>query len=331
MPREHSDHHRSRGAVARPEFHQLQVFLTVVQARSFAAAARQMGRTQPAISQAIARLEDIYGGDLFERRRGATLTLTPIGEAILPSARTILHTVDQQMVRAVEAAQSRAGTVAFGFSTGLAAGPLRAGIGDFRTANPMLSIRLVEGSPGELLRLLNERSLDIFVADGVPDLASKALAQEPLWSERLIVALGANHPFARRDLFAWDDIAQIPIILRQSEGEQTALRALLTRGARGEVNIAQHAVSCGALLDMVGLGIGATVLLESALVPHRNVVFRAIDGENALVPIQAVWRRGDGSPLRHRLLNHIRRRRGGTARSPLSLLFPATAPAPDRG
>ena len=331
MRRPHSDHSRSRVAGTRPELHQLQVFLTVVEARSFAAAARQMGRTQPAISQAIARLEEIYGGDLFERRRGATLALTPIGEAILPSARTILHTVDQQMVRAVEAAQSRAGTVTLGFSTGLAAGPLRAAIGDFQTAGPMLKIRLVEGSPGELLRRLNERSVDLFVADRVPDLASKAIAQEPLWSERLIVALAATHPFARRSAFAWDDIAQIPIILRQSEGEQTALCAVLLRGAKGEVDIAQHAVSCGALLDMVGLGIGATVVLESALVPHRNVVFRAIDGEDAFVPIQAVWRRSDGSPLRHRLLNHIRRRRGGTARSPLSLLFPPTAPAPDRG
>ena len=82
-------------------------FLRVVECRSFAATAQIMGRTQPAISQAIARLEEIYGGDLFERRRGAQLELTPIGQSILPSARMILDTIDQQMLKAV--ASHRAG------------------------------------------------------------------------------------------------------------------------------------------------------------------------------------------------------------------------------
>ncbi len=84
----------------RPDFHSLEVFLKVVETRSFAAAARQFGRTQPAISQTIRRLEDIVGGDLFKRQRGAPVELTAIGLAILPSARTLLDTVDKQMVRA---------------------------------------------------------------------------------------------------------------------------------------------------------------------------------------------------------------------------------------
>lgn len=141
--------------VARPEFHQLAIFLRVVEAGSFAGAARLMGRTQPAISQAIARLEEIYGGDLFERRRGTRLALTPIGEAILPSARTLLYTVDQQMVRAAETAQSRTGIVTLGFFPGLSAGPLREGISAFIAASPEVRLQMVEAHPGELHRKLN--------------------------------------------------------------------------------------------------------------------------------------------------------------------------------
>jgi DNA-binding MarR family transcriptional regulator len=141
----------------RPELHQLEIFLKVVEARTFAGAARMMGRTQPAISQAIARLEEIYGGDLFERRRGALLELTPIGEAILPSARTILDTIDQQMLRAAAAAQSRAGNLTLGFMPGLIAGPLRAGIADFTAASPQVRLRLVEALPGETY--LRERGI----------------------------------------------------------------------------------------------------------------------------------------------------------------------------
>ena len=100
----------------RPEYSQLAIFLKVAEARSFSGAARLLGKTQPAVSQAIARLEEIYGGDLFERCRGAPVALTPIGEAILPSARTILDTVDRQMVHAAAAAQGRVGRITLGFS-----------------------------------------------------------------------------------------------------------------------------------------------------------------------------------------------------------------------
>src|SRR3546814_13170091 len=85
---------------ARPELNQLEVFLKVVETKSFTAAGNLLGRTQPAISQAIARLADFYGPDLFERSRGAPLALTPVAEAILPTARPILGIALQPMHRA---------------------------------------------------------------------------------------------------------------------------------------------------------------------------------------------------------------------------------------
>lgn len=324
------DHNRPSSANARPEFHQLATFLRVVETGSFAGAARITGRSQPAISQAIARLEEIYGGDLFERRRGAPLGLTPIGEAILPSARAILYAIDQQMVRAVEVAQSRAGMVTLGFFPGLSAGRLRAGISAFVMANSEVRLQLVEGLPGELHRQLNERTIDLFVAAFVPDIASKVLEQEDLWTERLIVALPAAHALAGQSVLSWEQIASVPIMLRAPHGEMIAFQSLLPRFGDRIVACEQYAVSRGALLDMVGIGMGATVVLESGLVPHPNVVFRHIDGENTSVPIQAVWPRTDGNPLRHRLLNQLRSR-GAAPDTPLSLVFPATVPPPDHG
>lgn len=52
---------------------------------------------------------------IYERRRGAQLELTPIGQSILPSARMILDTIDQQMLNAVATAQSRAGNLTNGY------------------------------------------------------------------------------------------------------------------------------------------------------------------------------------------------------------------------
>jgi DNA-binding transcriptional LysR family regulator len=49
------------------DLHQLETFLAVVREGSFSGAAKGLGRTQPAISQVISRLEDEVGQRLFER------------------------------------------------------------------------------------------------------------------------------------------------------------------------------------------------------------------------------------------------------------------------
>lgn len=163
--------------VVRPELYQLETFLQVVETRTFVGAARVMGRTQPAVSQAIARLEEIYCGDLFERRRGALLELTPIGQSILPSARMILDTIDQQMIQAAATAQSRAGNLRLGVSPGLMFGRLRAGMAAFIAASPQIELRFVEAVPYELRRQRNECATDLMIVAPTPKLQSRRLGK----------------------------------------------------------------------------------------------------------------------------------------------------------
>lgn len=69
----------------------LQVFMSVVQERSFTKAANSLGVTQPAVSQNIAELEKIVGMKLFDRLRGETV-LTPEGEIFKVYAKKMLAT-----------------------------------------------------------------------------------------------------------------------------------------------------------------------------------------------------------------------------------------------
>ena len=64
------------------DIHQLETFLAVVEQGSFSGAAKALGRTQPAVSQVIGRLEDELGQRLFERpaRRGG---MTDAGKALV--------------------------------------------------------------------------------------------------------------------------------------------------------------------------------------------------------------------------------------------------------
>lgn len=66
-------------------------FLAIADSRSFTAAARQVGRTQSAMSQQVRRLEDSLGHPLFERGPGM-VNLTEYGKTLISYARTITET-----------------------------------------------------------------------------------------------------------------------------------------------------------------------------------------------------------------------------------------------
>jgi DNA-binding transcriptional LysR family regulator len=70
---------------------ELKVFLTAAAERSFSRAAAKLYRTQPAVSQAIGRLERELGEKLFDRRTGA---LTTAGRLLQQRGGAVLRTVE---------------------------------------------------------------------------------------------------------------------------------------------------------------------------------------------------------------------------------------------
>jgi DNA-binding transcriptional LysR family regulator len=68
---------------------QLRVLVTIVDAGSFSAAGRKLGRAQSAISQAIATLETLQGVALFDRS-GYKPRLTDVGRVLVDHARLVL-------------------------------------------------------------------------------------------------------------------------------------------------------------------------------------------------------------------------------------------------
>jgi hypothetical protein len=65
------------------ETNQVRYFLALCEQRSFTRAAKRCGVSQPSVSNAIKRLEEELGGDLFHRTKNGT-KLSPLGLAIRP-------------------------------------------------------------------------------------------------------------------------------------------------------------------------------------------------------------------------------------------------------
>jgi DNA-binding transcriptional LysR family regulator len=77
-----------------PTIDQLRVFLAVVEAGSFTAAAKRLNRAVSAISYTIANLEQQLGVSLFDREQTRTPILTEGGKAILSKAKVVATGVD---------------------------------------------------------------------------------------------------------------------------------------------------------------------------------------------------------------------------------------------
>jgi len=297
----------------RPPLRLYDIFVTVAEARSFVGASKLLEISQPAVSQAIARLEDYYTGFLFVRRPGGPLKITPAGEALLPFAKAILHAADQSYLKVNSAANSQHGRLSIGFHPGIASGPLRAGLSSFRAECPDVELNLVEGTPSELHAQFCDHALDLVIAAFMPDLANPAFGQEVLWSEQLVVLLPEDHGLAERASLCWSDVAELPIILRSAGGDMSGYRAILAGVSPRSLRCKQYAVSRGTLVQMVTMGLGVAISFASAVVRAPGVVAVPIEEERAIVPVEAIWHMFDENAARHRLLHHLRGAAGDAA------------------
>ncbi|MCW5714318.1 MAG: LysR family transcriptional regulator [Bauldia sp.] len=88
--------HAAAGIGSRAEMtlHQLRIFWAVAHAETLTKAAKQLGLTQPSLSQQLSKLETTVGARLFDRTPGA-MALTDAGSFLLRKAEYILSNVSE--------------------------------------------------------------------------------------------------------------------------------------------------------------------------------------------------------------------------------------------
>lgn len=289
------------------ELRQLRCFVAVADAGSFSGAAAALGVIQPTVSQHIQRLEDRLNTNLFERHaRG--VRLNQAGHYLLRSARRVVHEIDNALVQSARIARAEAGVLPLGFYTSLSTGPLRETLAEFRACAPGVALEMHEGSPPDLLEALRERRIE--VAFTVLQVTQPEFNTLWLWDEKLVAALPEQHPLAVKDTVVWSDLAALPLVVRTWESGSVLYTFLAGRIARDHYLPAeQHYISREALLSLIGLGFGATVMGESAAgASFPGVAFKVIAETDASVPVTAVWLKENDNPARHRFVALLRDR-----------------------
>jgi molybdate transport repressor ModE-like protein len=183
------------------EARHLRVLRAVARTGSFSAAARELGCTQPAVSQQMKALEGSAGTPLLVR--GARETrLTEAGEVLVRHAAGILAglTAAEEEVAAI--AGLRAGRVRLASFPSGSSTLVPAAVADLRARHPDTRVSLVEAEPPRSVEMLRAGDCDITLAFRYVDLPTPAeeswsdLVVRPLLTDRLVGLVPEGHRLA---------------------------------------------------------------------------------------------------------------------------------------
>ncbi|RNF85591.1 LysR family transcriptional regulator [Streptomyces botrytidirepellens] len=178
----------------------IRTFHEVVRAGSYSAAARELGYTQPAITQQMKALERTVGSPLFIRV-GRGMRLTEAGETLARHADTILSSISAAQAQMNAITRLRAGRVRVCAFPSANATLIPEAMARLAAAHPGVRVDLLEGEPPDSLDRLVRGECDITLAFTYPGLREEApseLVEIPLMEDQLTVLLPSGHPLARR-------------------------------------------------------------------------------------------------------------------------------------
>ncbi|KAF1708861.1 LysR family transcriptional regulator [Pseudoxanthomonas kalamensis DSM 18571] len=190
---------------------QLEVFVQAVAGGSLRAAAEALHLTQPAVSMALADMERLLGGQLFDRRRGR-LHLNARGREVLPLAQELLERHAELVAVAADGGGPH-GELRIGTSNTV--GNYRVGelLGEFVRRHPDAGVNLQVGNTGDIAQAVREHRLDVGCVEGPVIHAELELL--PWREDRLQICVAPDHLLAGRSGLEPADFADQRWILRE--------------------------------------------------------------------------------------------------------------------
>ncbi|MGD8961115.1 MAG: LysR family transcriptional regulator [Desulfobacterales bacterium] len=192
---------------------QLRAFYQVAKCQNVSLAARQLFVSQPAVTAQVKLFEESCGLKLF-KKKGRNLILTDEGKTLFDFSRKIFE-YEKKIEDAVTQMKAlKKGNLKLGSARTYARYFMPFLLTGFRDAFPDIKIHLDEGSSREMIYSLIELKNEVVIiakADDHPNIAFIPFSQE-----ELVLILSPNHRLASQDSISFEQIAEEPIIMKDS-------------------------------------------------------------------------------------------------------------------
>ena len=269
----------------------LRVFAAVASERSFSKAATRVGRTQPAVSQAVRRLEESLGERLIDRTQRDG-TLTQAGVMLLDYAARMLRMADEAHAAVTELRDVERGRVQIGANEA-AVHMLLPIIKGYLESHPRVQIDVRRVPSRTIGAELQQRSIDLGILTFPP--ADRDLASITIGTDELVLLVPRSHPFAQRSEVPFEEVGR-QIIIAHNDPSPARERVLrISEERHAPLNISVSLPSLDGIKRAVELGLGVAIL------PKRCALSELARGElravripelRALRRVRIVHRRG---------------------------------------
>jgi DNA-binding transcriptional LysR family regulator len=281
------------------ELGELKVFVTVATEHSFSRAAVKLCRTQPAVSQAVRRLEEDLGEVLFDRST-KSVKLTQAGDTLLPDAIRLLRMAEDAVATVRQLSERDRAVLRIGGDEPDAHSLLPA-LSTFLLQQPHVSVEFRRVADLDVLAEVGAGTIDMGITTRERVPAPLRAVLVPALSTGFCALLPKSHPFA--------SCRELPVRALQSERivtlaglplpESTTMRA--TDDATPSTGVfvvmpgldsLKHAVANGlgigivpraAVSSLTPAGLVAIPLPAARAASARTLVYRENDGPRTAV------------------------------------------------
>ncbi len=254
---------------AQPSVADLRAFVTVGELQSFAAAARALHLSQPALSRRIAHLESLLDVRLFDRTT-RSVELTQLGQRFFAEMRHLLQELDRSVGGLSDAAQLEAGDITVGCVFSAVLHFLPEVIRHFRARYPNVMVRIFEEGADEVLACVKSGEADFAI--NYTGMHDPEIEFTPLLQEAFVLACPAGHALARRRFVRWEELADHPYALVSHASRNRVLidQALAHVGRRPRPACEVRHIST--LIGLVQSGLVVGVVPQLTLPSDRSTV-----------------------------------------------------------
>jgi DNA-binding transcriptional LysR family regulator len=251
------------------DINQLEVLAAVAREKSFSRAAEVLRRTQPAVSQAIRRLEQEVGEKLFDRSsKDGTLTLA--GEILLDYARQMLNLrrTAQNAIREMRDLHHGKVTISANEHTVFYLLPV---IREFRRLYPLIKIEVRRGVASRIPKEVTAREVELGVVSFKPhDISIVAV---PVMTDELALIVAPDHSLASRSAVSVEELGAETFIAHNAVSPYRQKVIETFEKHRTRLNISVELPSLEAIKRLVEAGAGV------ALVPKLSAQTEIANGQ----------------------------------------------------
>jgi DNA-binding transcriptional LysR family regulator len=194
------------------EMHQVRYFLAVARVLNFTRAAEECHVAQPSLTRAIKQLEQELGGELFRRERNLT-HLSDLGQRMLPLMQQCYDSALSAKTLATSIKSGAVAPLSLALSLAVDIGLIVPFLTELVRVFPGLELRFARGNGPEIAELLKKGEVDVAIAGSLGETWDR-LDAWPLFTEPYLLAVGKQHPLAKRRSVEADDLAKECLISR---------------------------------------------------------------------------------------------------------------------